>query len=60
MHLASMMVDEPCCQTVVATLDEESFTGATALEIDPENLKAILKFIVENILPILLRLLFPV
>lgn len=54
-HVASEMVDEPCCAQVVACASCDDFDGNVMMAVDPENLKAILDFIMK-ILPLIIKI----
>jgi hypothetical protein len=57
--LLDEMKSEPCCSEFVAFAATEQFDGDASLAINPENLKAILDFIIK-ILPIILQIFLKV
>jgi hypothetical protein len=57
--LLEKMQDEPCCSAIVSMAASEDFDGEVMMAIDPENLKAILDFILK-ILPVILQIFLKV
>lgn len=58
-HLVDEMKSEPCCSEIALMAASDEFNGEVTMAINPDNLKAILDFIMK-ILPILLQIFLKV